>query len=193
MIYNQENQTFEYQGQQFSVGGIVYVNSSSQYYGLLGTIEEIRTGSDTVEKSREIELYCDLCEPVLQADKERIHKILQPIDGWYKNIVLSPSEIILNQDNTQKTIKREVVLLVEHWNYHGEGEKHRIRAFFDREATLRTLRFQLDAENEDGMIKEYKEENFVVEETENSYEIYVSDEYCYNHYSIYVEVIEETQ
>ena len=188
MIYNQKRQSYEYRGQKFKIGDVVYANTISKYYGLIGTIEEIRTGIDAMSNGEKIEIVCDFYEPVLQFDKDRISKFLQAKKGCYHNVVVAPLEVrILHNKVIQNIEMNKIYLLIEYWNYRGEGEKQRIKCYADREDALMQMRIKLDAEAAKGIIKKYEREDFVVEETDTSYQIYIRDEFVYDHYSISVE------
>ena len=76
-------------------------------------------------------------------------------------------------------------LVVEEWNYDGEGFNTEITVFADRESALMYFKVTLLNEYENGIITSFKEkENVAFEELDDFYEVYIDEDYCNNNYTL---------
>ena len=186
MIINKQGEAFDYEGKKYIIGEDVYATESS-YYGLIGTIKEIRTDADMETDNLEPEIYCDFYEPVLQADKERLQKEfdsdLYALDG----IIMAPSMIVPIREKCcdGKENFGKIYLLHEDWNYDGDGQEMNSMAFTNIESAFMFLRYRLYQEAEDGSISSYQNnETMQVDEGNDWYEIYLDGFYNDDHYNI---------
>ena len=185
MIYNTKNQKFEHEGKTFIIGERVYATESS-YYGLLGIIKEIRTGEDKETDNPTPEIICDFFDPILSSDIDTLEEKLG--QGYaLDRIVMAPSMLIpVRNPGAAKTLNGpKAYLVVEEWNYDGEGFFTEITVFADRESALMYFKVTLLNEYEDGIISSFNEkENVNYDERDDYYEIYLDGDYCNNNYTL---------
>lgn len=187
MIYNTKNQKFEHEGQTFIIGERVYATESA-YYGLIGIIKEIRTDNDRETDNPTPEIVCDFYDPILSSDINALEEKLgsaYTLDG----IIMAPSMLIpvRNPGAPKNLYGPKAYLVVEEWNYDGEGFNTEITVFADRESALMYFKVTLLNEYEDGIISSFKnDEDFVFDERDNYYEIYIDGDYSNNNYTLRV-------
>lgn len=185
MIYNTKNQKFEHEGKTFIIGEKVYATESA-YYGLVGVIKEIRTGEDRGTDNPTPEIICDFFDPILSSDINTLEEKLgqgYALDG----IIMAPSMLVpVRKPGIAKTVNGpKAYLVVEEWNYDGEGFSTEITVFADRESALMYFKVTLLNEYENGIIASFKEkEDAAFDELDDFYEIYINGEYCNNNYTI---------
>lgn len=63
MIINRTGEIFAANGKEFTVGGMVWANTESDYSGLFGHITEIRDGDDKDTDNNGTDIYCDFMIP----------------------------------------------------------------------------------------------------------------------------------
>ena len=185
MIYNIKNQKFEHEGKTFIIGERVYA-AESAYYGLIGIVKEIRTDDDRETDNPTPEIVCDFYEPLLSSD---IDDLEQKLGSAYTldEIIMAPSMLvpIRNPGMPKNLHGPKAYLVVEEWNYDGEGFNTEITVFADRESALMYFKVTLLNEYEDGIIASFKEkENVAFDELDDFYEIYINGDYCNNNYTI---------
>ena len=191
MIYNTKNQKFEHEGKTFIIGEKVYATESA-YYGLIGIIKEIRTDLDMETDNPSPEIVCDFYAPVLSIDIDRLK---QELGSTYAldNIIMAPSMLIPKRDiDVRKNPDNQTAyLVVEEWNYNGEGYSTKISVFSNKASALIHLRTVLAIEAHHGIISAFQEDNaVVVDECDYYYEIYVDGDYCNNHF--FIHLVEKT-
>lgn len=187
MIYNTKNQKFEHEGKTFIIGETIYA-IESVYRGLVGVIKEIRTDLDIGTDNPAPEIVCDFYSPVLSIDIDRLK---QDLGSTYAldNIIMAPSMLIPTRNiGASKTpCKQTAYLVVEEWNYNGEGFSTEINVFSNKTSALIHLRTILANEAHHGIISAFQEDNaVVVDEYDYYYEIYVDGDYCNNHFFIHI-------
>ena len=187
MIYNTKNQKFEHEGKTFIIGETIYA-IESVYRGLVGVIKEIRTDLDMETDNPAPEIVCDFYNPVLSIDIDRLK---QDLGSTYAldNIIMAPSMLIptRNIGASKNPCKQTAYLVVEEWNYNGEGFSTEINVFSNKTSALMHLRTILANEARYGIISAFQEDNaVVVDEYDYYYEIYVDGDYCNNHFFIHI-------
>ena len=187
MIYNTKNQKFEHEGKTFIIGETIYA-IESVYRGLVGVIKEIRTDLDMETDNPAPEIVCDFYTPVLSIDIDRLK---QNLGSTYAldNIIMAPSMLIptRNIGASKNPCKQTAYLVVEEWNYNGEGFSTEINVFSNKTSALMHLRTVLANEARYGIISAFQEDNaVVVDEYDYYYEIYVDGDYCNNHFFIHI-------
>ena len=187
MIYNTPKQKFEHEGKTFIIGETIYA-IESVYRGLVGVIKEIRTDLDMETDNPAPEIVCDFYTPVLSIDIDRLK---QDLGSTYAldNIIMAPSMLIptRNIGASKNPRKQTAYLVVEEWNYNGEGFSTEINVFSNKTSALMHLRTVLANEARYGIISAFQEDNaVVVDEYDYYYEIYVDGDYCNNHFFIHI-------
>lgn len=185
MIYKTQNQKFEHEGRSFIIGERVYATKSA-YHGLIGNIKEIRTDKDKATDNPSPEIICDFCAPILSSD---INTLEQKLGSNYTldNIIMAPSMLIpVRSPGTPKNYYgSKAYLVVEEWNYNGEGFNTEITVFSDRESALMYFKVTLLNEYEHGIISSFNEnEDATFDESDDYYEIYIDGDYCNNNYTL---------
>jgi len=184
MIYK-HNDIFRYAGNTYTVGELVYANKVSDYYGLIGVIKEVRTGKDKETENSTPDVYVDFSEPVLKADKERLVALFNgeedlPLDG----VIMAP-EMIEPLSWKRDVHKIKVYVIREKWAYDGDEGETCSAVYMEKEEALKQFRIQLDKEREDGIIGTLQtSDDFVVDESENSYFGYIEGFAAESNYEI---------
>ena len=113
MIYKNKGDVFEYEGKVYIVGEEVYAVSSN-YRGLLGTITEIRTGSDRETANEEPDIYCDFHPPILKQDREDIESMCGKMDKLcLDGIIMAPEMLVTTREQYDSYPTIKVYSLVE--------------------------------------------------------------------------------
>ena len=113
MIYKNKGDAFEYEGKVYIVGEEVYAVSSN-YRGLLGTITEIRTGSDRETANEEPDIYCDFHPPILKQDREDIESMCGKMDKLcLDGIIMAPEMLVTTREQYDSYPTIKVYSLVE--------------------------------------------------------------------------------
>ena len=187
MIYNTKNQKFEHEGKTFIIGERVYATESA-YYGLIGIIKEIRTDNDRETDNPTPEIVCDFYDPILSSDIDDLERKLgsaYTLDG----IIMAPSMLVpvRNPGAPKNLYGPKAYLVIEEWNYDGEGFNTEITVFADRESALMYFKVTLLNEYEDGIIASFKEKEDVdFDESDDYYKIYINGDYSNNNYTLRV-------
>ena len=184
MIFNTKNQKFEHEGKSFIIGETIYAIESI-YRGLVGVIKEIRTDEDMETDNPSPEIVCDFYAPVLYDDIKNLEYKLGA-DYSLNGIIMAPSMILsIRNFGTSNLYKETAYLIVEEWNYNGEGFLTEITVFTSKSIALMYFKVTLTKEAENGIIKSFKDGNaVVVDESDDNYEIYIDGDYFNNNYSI---------
>ena len=121
MIYKNKGDVFEYEGKVYIVGEEVYAVSSN-YRGLLGTITEIRTGSDRETANEEPDIYCDFHPPILKQDREDIESMCGKMDKLcLDGIIMAPEMLVTTREQYDSYPTIKVYSLVEEF---AEDDNH---------------------------------------------------------------------
>lgn len=184
MIYNQYGQLFFYEDKLFMVGEEVY-SIENGWYGLLGVINEIRTGDDRDTENEGPDIYCSFRKPALMRDKPRILGMGEDVN---LDLVIMAPEMLIPTRLVDTTLpKKTVYALIESSVL--DGTKHRdIKLYADLKHAEICLRKAIEKEREDGCIRDWLTTKLYVEESseENSFRAYLKNEYCFNHFNIYI-------
>ena len=191
MIYNQYGQMFFYEDKLFMVGEEVY-SIENGLYGLLGRISEIRTGDDRETENEGPDIYCTFRKPVLMKDKPWICNLPLASDDITFDLVIMAPEMLIPTRLTNTTLpKMKVYVLIE--SSVVDGTKSRsIKLYADKIHAEICMRKAIEQEKEDGCLAEWIGTKLYVEESleENSFRAYLKNEYCFNHFNIYVSEVE---
>lgn len=185
MIYKKLNETFKHEGKTFIIGERVYATESA-YYGLVGIIKEIRTDDDRETDNPTPEIVCDFHEPILSSDIDDLERKLgsaYTLDG----IIMAPSMLVpvRNPGAPKNLYGPKAYLVIEEWNYDGEGFNTEITVFADKESALMYFKVRLLNEYEDGIISSFiDDEDAVIDECDDYYEIYIDGDYSNNNYTL---------
>lgn len=198
MILNEEGKYLWFKDVKYAVGDKVIATNESEYAGLIGKIIEIRDGNDMDTDNDGPDIYCCFEEPILIVNKENIKKRFSdlwrhPMDIENINLdqaIMAPDMIkpldILQYNKNRRTI----YILVEEAAVDG-NESVNIDVFTDYKDAKRYIEVKLNDEMENGiLLTPMDSREFVVEETEDSYEMYLKGRYCEWHYSLYIKKYE---
>ena len=75
MLINKPGDEFMYDGNTYRVGDVIIGSDKSEYAGLIGSILEIRDGSDKETENDTPDIYCSFDPPVLPADIAKVDGI----------------------------------------------------------------------------------------------------------------------
>ena len=198
MILKNKGDVFWYNDKKYVVGDKVIATSESEYEGMIGKIIGIWDGEDKETDNDTPDIYCSFSEPVLKATKEKLKErfsklwndVLDFDDINIEQAVMAPDMLIPLDALRNNKDKRKIYILVEDAAIDG-NETVSVDAFTDYKDAKRHLEIKLNDEMENGMLLTPGDSSdFVVEETEDSYEIYRKGRYCEWHYSVYIKVYE---
>lgn len=198
MILRKKGDVFWYNDKKYVVGEKVIATSESEYEGMIGKIIGIYDGEDKETDNDTPDIYCSFREPILKATKEKVKErfsklwddVLEIDDINIEQAVMAPDMIIPIDTLQSNKDKRKNYILVEDAAIDG-NETVSVDAFTDYKDAKRYLKIKLNDEMENGMLLTPGDpSDFVVEETEDSYEIYRKGRYCEWHYSVYIKEYE---
>lgn len=196
MILNKKEQSIEIDGKLFKIGNYVIGTSAGDYDGIIGIIREIRTNSDKETDNNTADIYCDFLKPVMKNDiktvEDRFSKIyksdykIDDID--FSGVILAPKMLDIIGGNGTKI---NIYLVKEDWAYNDSYDST-VDAFFDKESALIDFKKKLSICGSNGdIIPEMSYmDDFISEESDESYECYIEGFYDDNHYSISVDCVE---
>ena len=191
MKYNKSGEMFFYEDKMFIVGEEVYA-TECDYAGLLGRITEIRTGDDKDTENEGPDIYCSFYSPILKQDAALLSKMrLGCEDLSLDLVIMAPEMLIPTREVGAGLPKMKVYAVIEDCIVDGEEHPTK-RLFADPKHAEIVMRQLIHRERESGCISEWKNKHFFVEEqySEQYYTAYYKNEYCFNHYTIYVEEVE---
>lgn len=191
MKYNKNGEIFFYEDKVFIVGEEVYA-TECDYAGLLGRITEIRTGDDKDTENEGPDIYCRFYSPILKQDAALLSKMrLGCEDLSLDLVIMAPEMLIPTREVGAGLPKMKVYAVIEDCIVDGEEHPTK-RLFADPKHAEIVMRQLIHRERESGCISEWKTKHFFVEEqySEQYYTAYYKNEYCFNHYTIYVEAVE---
>ena len=191
MKYNKSGEMFFYEDKMFIVGEEVYA-TDCDYAGLLGRITEIRTGEDKDTENEGPDIYCSFYSPILKQDAALLSKMrLGCEDLSLDLVIMAPEMLIPTREVGAGLPKMKVYAVIEDCIVDGEEHPTK-RLFADQKHAEIVMRQLIHRERESGCISEWKTKHFFVEEqySEQYYTAYYKNEYCFNHYTIYVEEVE---
>ena len=191
MKYNKNGEMFFYEDKMFIVGEEIYA-TECEYAGLLGRITEIRTGEDKDTENEGPDIYCSFYPPILKQDATLLSKMkLGSEDIPLDLVIMAPEMLIPTRSVGAGLPKMKVYAVIEDCIVDGEEHPTK-RLFADPKHAEIVMRQLIHGERESGCISEWKTKHFFVEEqySEQYYTAYYKNEYCFNHYTIYVEEVE---
>lgn len=191
MKYNKSGEMFFYEDKMFIVGEEVYA-TECDYAGLLGRITEIRTGEDRDTENEGPDIYCSFYSPILKQDAALLSKMrLGCEDLSLDLVIMAPEMLIPTREVGAGLPKMKVYAVIEDCIVDGEEHPTK-RLFADLKHAEIVMRQLIHRERESGCISKWKTKHFFVEEqySEQYYTAYYKNEYCFNHYTIYVEEVE---
>lgn len=189
MIYNQYGQMFFYEDKLFMVGEEVY-SIENGLYGLLGRISEIRTGEDRETENEGPDIYCTFRKPVLMRDKPWISKLPFGSDD-IDLVIMAPEMLIPTRLKDTSFPKMKVYALIESGVINGTKARS-IKLYTDLRHAEICMRKTVEKEKEDGCLADWLSTRLYVEESSeaNSFRAYLKNEYCFNHFNIYISELE---
>ena len=191
MKYNKNGEMFFYEDKMLIVGEEVYA-TECEYAGLLGRITEIRTGEDKDTENEGPDIYCSFYPPILKQDAALLSKMrLGSEDIPLDLVIMAPEMLIPTRAVGAGLPMMKVYAVIEDCIVDGEEHPTK-RLFADPKHAEIVMRQLIHGERESGCISEWKTKHFFVEEqySEQYYTAYYKNEYCFNHYTIYVEEVE---
>jgi len=191
MIYNKKGEMFFYEDKLFIIGEEVFA-SESDYAGLLGRITEIRTGEDRDTENEGPDIYCKFQSPILNQDAELVSKMRFGNEDLSLDLVIMAPEMLMPTryvGNGLPTVK--VYAVVEDCMIDGEDHGE-TRLFSDKKHAEIVLRQSIQKERENGCIAGWQSSKLFVEEQYNDlyFTAYFKNEYCFNHYTVYLQEME---
>ena len=84
MLINKPGAKFLYNGITYRVGDVIIGSDQSEYAGLIGSIFEIRDGSDKETENDTPDIYCSFDPPVLPTDIEKVEAVFSDLYGTQK-------------------------------------------------------------------------------------------------------------
>lgn len=124
MLINKPGAKFLYNGITYRVGDVIIGSDQSEYAGLIGSIFEIRDGSDKETENDTPDIYCSFDPPVLPTDIEKVEAVFSDLYGTQKilddicfDMVIMAPEMITVPGQSKKSIK--LYILSEDWAANG--------------------------------------------------------------------------
>lgn len=196
MIITKFGADFLYEGETYRIGDTVVACWESEYAGLIGRIDEIRTGKDKKTETETPEIVCCFNIPKLPSDVDNLMEIFmcdfteeKKEDSPLDSVIMSP-EMLICPDNDRN--KEKIYVLTEEWANDGDGGFN-TEVFTDALTAKAFLNFKLSNEMSDGLIAKWKDrESFKFEEDGDSYTAWVDGYYTELHYTLKIEVKEMT-
>ena len=124
MLINKPGAEFLYNGITYRVGDVIIGSDQSEYAGLIGSIFEIRDGSDKETENDTPDIYCSFEPPVLPADIAKVEEVFsdlydekKEVDDICFDMVIMAPEMIIVPGQAKKSIK--LYILSEDWAVDG--------------------------------------------------------------------------
>lgn len=196
MIITKPGAEFLYDGKTYRIGDTVVACWEIEYAGLIGRIDEIRTGKDKKTETETPEIVCCFNIPKLPSDVDNLMEIFmcdfteeKKEDSPLDSVIMSP-EMLICPDNDKN--KEKIYVLTEEWANDGNGGFN-TEVFSDYDAAKAALNVALDREMSYGLIAKWKDkDSFKFEEDGDSYTAWVDGYYTELHYTLKIEVKEMT-
>lgn len=192
MLINKPGAKFLYNGITYRVGDVIIGSDQSEYAGLIGSIFEIRDGSDKETENDTPDIYCSFDPPVLPTDIEKVEAVFSDLYGTQKilddiffDMVIMAPEMITVPGQSKKSIK--LYILSEDWAANG-GTGHSSSIYSDPLEARARLNEALGNEIDSGCLSDWiNTPEYRTETSENSYEGWLDGFYCESHYAISLE------
>ena len=167
-------------------------SDQSEYAGLIGSIFEIRDGSDKETENDTPDIYCSFEPPVLPADIAKVEEVFsdlydekKEVDDICFDMVIMAPEMIIVPGQAKKSIK--LYILSEDWAVDG-NTGHSSSIYSDPLEARARLNKALGNEIDSGCLSDWiNTPEYRTEISENSYEGWLDGFYCENHYAISLE------
>lgn len=194
MIINRNGAQFHYEGITYTIGGKVYANDVSEYEGLYGVITEIRDGDDRETENDTPDIYCQFMPPVLPDDIKametrfsELYRTEKHLDDLGLDMVIMAPEMLRVLEPVEDAPKLTIYIVREDWAFNGDyGEDFHLATGPDMARYLFTS--LIAEEQENGYVKEWSDRpDMDLECKADSYECWLHDSYCENHYKVYIE------
>ena len=125
MIITKPGAEFLYDGKTYRIGDTVVACWEIEYAGLIGRIDEIRTGKDKKTETETPEIVCCFNIPKLPSDVDNLMEIFmcdfteeKKEDSPLDSVIMSP-EMLICPDNDKN--KEKIYVLTEEWANDGNG------------------------------------------------------------------------
>ena len=196
MIITKPGAEFLYDGKTYRIGDTVVACWEIEYAGLIGRIDEIRTGKDKKTETETPEIVCCFNIPKLPSDVDNLMEIFmcdfteeKKEDSPLDSVIMSP-EMLICPDNDKN--KEKIYVLTEEWANDGNGGFN-TEVFTDALTAKAFLNFKLSNEMSDGLIAKWQvDEEFKFEENDSAYTAWIDGYYSELHYTLKIEVKEMT-
>ena len=192
MILNTQEKTFIHNNITYKVGGKIYANEHSDYAGLVGTIIEIRDGSDKETENDGPDIYCSFEPPVFPADRQIIEEHFSALYRMPKTIddisldmvIMAPEEILPVESFEQQCSRVPFFVVTEDWAYEGDNSISSYYFSAPEDAKVKML-FLLSKEMNGGLLEEWSGNQSLMSEIEDDfYSCWINDNYRENHYQL---------
>ena len=192
MLINKPGAEFLYNGITYRIGDVIIGSDQSEYAGLIGSIFEIRDGSDKETENDTPDIYCSFDPPVLPTDIAKVEAVFSDLYGTQKilddicfDMVIMAPEMITVPGQSKKSIK--LYILSEDWAANG-GTGHSSSIYSDPLEARARLNEALGNEIDSGCLSDWiNTPEYRTETSENSYEGWLDGFYCESHYAISLE------
>ena len=189
---NKPGAEFLYNGIIYRVGDVIIGSDQSEYAGLIGSIFEIRDGSDKETENDTPDIYCSFDPPVLPMDIAKVEAVFSDLYGTQKilddicfDMVIMAPEMITVPGQSKKSVK--LYILSEDWAAH-DNYKHLSGIYSDPLEARARLNEALGNEIDFGCLSDWiNTPEYRTETSENSYEGWLDGFYCESHYAISLE------
>lgn len=196
MILTEFGETYTYGGVEYIVGANVIANEASEYFGLIGTITEIRDGEDKETENDTPDVYCKFNPPCLPADIKKLEATFSDLYQQTKtmedislDMVIMAPEMLFLPGNRRGKQPFKVYYVKTDWANGGETGGYIGGPYTDFLEAKYRFEDDLGDELYNGdLLWIWKSlPNFCEEFSDNSYEAYLDGEYGLNHYAISIE------
>ena len=191
MIYNKNGDMFFYEDKMFIIGEEVFA-SESDYAGLLGKITEIRTGDDKDTENEGPDIYCSFRTPIFRQDAEFVRKMKFGNEELSLDLVIMAPEMLTPTRYVGDGLPTVTVYaVVEDCMIDGEDHDD-TRLYSDKKHAEIVIRQSIEKERESGCIAGWRYSPLLVEEQYDDlyFTAYYKNEYCFNHYTVYLQEME---
>ena len=194
MIIDRIGAQFQYDGITYTIGGKICATDASEYEGLYGVITEIRDGDDRETENDTLDIYCQFMPPVLPEDIKALEARFSELYRTEKHLgelgldmVIMAPEMLRVLEPEKGTPKLTIYIVREDWAFSGDyGEDFHLATDLDMAKFLFTS--LIAEEQENGYVKEWSDrQDMELECKASSYECWLHDSYCENHYKVAIE------
>ena len=194
MILNENGKSFEYDGIIYTIGDTIIGTNASEYEGLIGTITEIRDGTDKETENETPDIYCSFEVPIFPEDVKHLEETFsdlydepKTIDDIVLDMVIMAPEMVISTDKRhQDTKKIKVYAVTEDWA-NNDNYGYDMTLFATEKEAMKEFKTIVATESLNGIISDIKCSSSYVEEIGvKSYECYIDGFQIDNHYTVTV-------